>query len=199
MKKSNLKAISFFLMIAMMVSLFNVNVFAEPVVYDISANGDNSLTATYDSTTYTLTISGSGAMMDYASYSSVPYTSVRKAIQTVIFDEGCTISNIGSYAFYEATSLTNIDIPSTVTTIGKEAFYDTRKLTSAILPEGVTTIGESAFYKSYVKKIEIPSTVISIGKNAFTLAKYVDDITIEANLVDGEIKEISAGEINLCI
>ena len=42
MKKSNLKAISFFLLIAMMVSLFNVNVFAEPVVYDISANGDNS-------------------------------------------------------------------------------------------------------------------------------------------------------------
>lgn len=184
MKKSNLKAISFFLLIAMMVSLFNVNVFAEPVVYDISANGDSSLTATYDSTTYTLTISGSGAMMDYASYSAVPYTSVRKAIQTVVFEEGCSITNIGSYAFYEATSLISIDLPSTISKIGKEAFYDTRKLNTIIMPEGLTTIGESAFYKSYVKKVEIPSTVISIGTNAFANAFYVNDITIKATNFD---------------
>ena len=171
MKKSNLKAISFFLLIAMVVSLLSVNIFAEPVVYDISANSDGSLTATYDSTTYTLTISGTGEMKDYTQSNLVPYSSVSRLIKEVVFEDNCSISSIGSYAFYDCTSLSSINIPSTVEAIGTKAFFYTRNLSTFVLNSNAITFYSDSFGINYSG--QNMGSSVSSGKTATVPASEV--------------------------
>ena len=109
---------------------------------DSGSCGDN-VTYTYNSTTKTLTIQGSGAMEDYSSYSSVPWYSYRTNIKTVIIKEGVT--SIGEDAFYRCSGLTSITIPNSVTSIGEDAFYRCSGLTSITIPNSVTSIGGGAF------------------------------------------------------
>lgn len=56
------------------------------------------------------------------------------------------ILEIGDYAFYGCTSLTDITIPDSVTSIGDFAFSYCDKLTDITIPDSVTTIGNNAFY-----------------------------------------------------
>jgi hypothetical protein len=56
-----------------------------------------------------------------------------------------TVTSVGAYAFYGATSLTSITIPATVTIIGTAAFYNATSLTSITLPANLTSIGLEAF------------------------------------------------------
>lgn len=55
------------------------------------------------------------------------------------------ITKIGSYAFYNYTSLTNITIPDSVKSIGEQAFDGCSSLTSITIPDSVTSIGNSTF------------------------------------------------------
>jgi len=68
-----------------------------------------------------LTISGSGAMADYAaSGTSAPWYNDRSSIDTIIIEEG--ITNIGNYAFKNCNNLETIEIPMGVTSIGTYSF-----------------------------------------------------------------------------
>ena len=78
------------------------------------------------------------------------------------------VTSIGSYAFYDCDSLTNITIPSSVTSIGWYAFYHCDNLTSITIPSSVTSIDGFAFaHCSSLTSITIPNSVTSIGKSAF--------------------------------
>jgi hypothetical protein len=79
-----------------------------------------------------------------------------------------SVTNIGSYAFYGCTGLTDVSIPSGVTTIGSYAFYGCTGLTDVSIPSGVLTLGDNAFYScTGLTGISIPSSVTTIGSNAF--------------------------------
>ena len=85
---------------------------------DTSASGtcgDNA-TWSYKKSTKTLTISGSGAMADYADANSVPWKDLNIE-NLVIADE---ITSIGANAF-NGTNISNIVIPN-VTSVGENAF-----------------------------------------------------------------------------
>ncbi len=75
----------------------------------------------------TLTISGNGAMADYADASSVPWNSSIADIKTVTIENNVT--NIGAYAFSDCTSLNSVIIPKSVTKIGSDAFKNCTNLT----------------------------------------------------------------------
>ena len=75
----------------------------------------------------TLTISGSGAMADYADASSVPWNSSIADIKTVTIENNVT--NIGAYAFSDCTSLNSVIIPKSVTKIGSDAFKNCTRIT----------------------------------------------------------------------
>ena len=113
-----------------------------------------------------LTISGNGKMKDYTPAEYLPGGRYRKNITEVIIKNGVT--NIGNYAFYDCTALTNITISDSVTTVGNYAFYGCAGLTSIAIPNSVTSIGGSAFWNcAELTSIAIPNSVTHIGSLAF--------------------------------
>ena len=61
-------------------------------------------------------------------------------------DSTFSVTEVGSYAFANCSSLTSITIPNSVTTIGVQAFQSCSGLTSITIPNSVTTIGDYAFF-----------------------------------------------------
>lgn len=166
----------------------------------IAANkcGDDLYWTLADST---LTITGSGAMYEYANKQMIPWYNQRNNIAYVSLPDGLTniarnafyncdalrtvnipngVTSIGRDAFYDCDALTAITLPNTVTNIGNRVFYDCYNLSSAInIPEGVTAIGDSTFYNcNRITSITIPNTVTSIGTYAFYNCDGISDIII---------------------
>ena len=137
----------------------------------------------YASESKTLTISGSGAVLqqdENRNYYIDWY--VRNEMEVVRFD-GMDIDSIGNYAFSECSNLTSISIPEGVTSIGERAFSECSSLTSISIPEGVTSIGGYAFYKcSSLASISLPEGVTSIEHDAFEKCENLSHITLPASL-----------------
>ena len=92
------------------------------------------------------------------------------------------ITKIGEYAFCYCSSLTGITIPKGVTNIGEYAFYDCRSLTSITIPDSVTSIGDEAFWNcSSLTSITIPESVTSIGHYAFLWCSSLTNINVSDN------------------
>ena len=137
--------------------------------------GDNVIW-TYNTTTFTLTISGTGDMKDYG-MSNRPWESYEDKIKTVIISDGVT--SIGKYAFYSLGSVTSISIPESVTKLGERVFNACKLLTTVTLPQGITTIPTSTFTNcSSLTSITIPENVTSIGLSAFEGCSSLTSITI---------------------
>ena len=113
---------------------------------DDSGSCGTNVTYTYNSTTKTLTIQGSGWMTNYNSSSDIPWFSYRHDIQTVIIEEGVT--SIGRDAFYNCSGLTSVTIGNGVTSVEDFAFEKCFGLTSVTIPNSVTSIGNGAFEDS---------------------------------------------------
>ena len=70
-----------------------------------------------------------------------------------------SVTEIGSSAFYECSSLTSVTIPNSVTEIGSNAFRNCSSLTSVTIPDSVTKIGSDAFSGcSSLKSVYLAST-----------------------------------------
>jgi len=127
----------------------------------------------------TLTISGSGAMMDYTFDSSAPWSSRSESIQKVVIENGVT--TIGEYAFHNCAKLTTVEIANTVTDIKAVAFLGCEVLTNVTIPASVKSIGISAFqWCPSLNKICFEGSAPTIGEYAFysqavTAYYYPDD------------------------
>ena len=131
----------------------------------------------YDTGTKTLTITGTGAMPDFANADAQPWKDVRNEIEKVKIEAG--VKSVGAYAFRICTGLTSVTLPAGVQTIGEAAFNDCAALTSVTLPEGLTTIGKYAFSGcSALTSITIPGSVTAIGEQAFGNCTALTDITV---------------------
>ena len=95
------------------------------------------------SSTYTLTISGSGAMEDYLMSGHQPWRSFRDQITSVVVSPGVT--SIGNLAFTRFSKLIHVDIADSVVSIGEGVFSECDSLTNITVPQSVTYIGVNAF------------------------------------------------------
>ena len=137
---------------------------------DCGANGNNLAWVLYSDST--LTIYGSGDMMDYPTWYSY-----RKAITTAII--GDSVTSIGDDAFFGCSSLTSITIPNSVKSIGNGAFSTCTNLTSITIPDSVISIGISAFFYCYgLVSVSIPNSVMNIGNRAFGRCKNLTSIDV---------------------
>ena len=97
----------------------------------------------YNAGTNTLSITGTGAMPNYASTNDQPWKAFQSGIKTVII--GDNVTTIGEHAFAACKALQNVTLGSRVQTIEVSAFGTCWALQSITLPASVTTIGEYAF------------------------------------------------------
>ena len=131
----------------------------------------------------TLTISGSGAMDDYASGVSSPFRERASAIKTVIIGSGVT--SIGDRAFMQCAGITQIQFSSgsTLERIGGEAFSGCSGLTSLTLPGSLTSMGDSVFRDcANLQSVSIPNGVATIGIAIFTNCTSLASVTLPAGL-----------------
>lgn len=138
---------------------------------------------TWDLTDGVLTISGTGAMTDYAKVSDVPWYNYIGGITNVVFAEGCGITTIGDRSFVYCSSLTSIAIPNSVTTIGDYAFYGCSSLASVTISNSVVSIGYASFYGcTSLASITIPNSVTNIGDGAFADCTILTSVTIGSSV-----------------
>ena len=96
---------------------------------------------------------------DYAFYD--------KPITSVSFDTASQLNSIGSCAFYNCASLSELSIPSNVA-LSFSAFQNCSGLETLTIAEGIAEIPEQCFYRcSSLTEITLPDSVTTIGVRAF--------------------------------
>ena len=170
-------------------------------VYDIVARGDcgSNLTWTLDENG-TLTITGEGAMYNYA-----PWNDLKAEIRQVVIKEGVT--EIGALAFQDCKNLESVVIPNTVTGIGNGAFMGCEALTSVTIPDSVTKLEDWAFHRcprletviigngitdirmgafagcTALRNVKLPDGLLRIGSRAFRECPVLKEIKIPATVI----------------
>lgn len=94
-----------------------------------------------------------------------------------------SIKKIGQYAFYYCSSLERVNLPNSLEAIGDCAFECCISLNEINLPNSVLTIGWEAFYGcSSLVHIDIPEGVRDIYYMAFTSCKNLISISLPSTL-----------------
>lgn len=140
-----------------------------------------SITWDYNSSTKTLTFSGSGAIPTYESSDSRPWRSCSSECQSVIIQDGITA--VGDYACYNFTALQTATISDSVESIGKCAFQNDSKLESVTIGSKVVIVGGSAFSQCYkLTTVVGGSGIKTIGNNAFYSCQRLSSFTFSEKL-----------------
>ena len=175
----------------------------EEETWDISKNRDGSIIAKWTLNNKTLTISGTGEMKNWTSYSEEDWhdTQYTEVIEKVIIENG--ITRIGEEAFAGCTSLKSIEIPESLVSIATEAFMDCESLSEIDLSKNVSIIGSWAFRGCFslqyvelsskieeifnyafestgLKEITIPKQVVSIGTETFSDCPNLEKFNVDA-------------------
>ena len=129
------------------------------------------------STTETLYISGTGAMLDFST-DNIPWKDFISSVKSLWISSGVT--SIGVYAFYLCSNLISVTIPEGVTSIKNNAFWKCSKLASVVIPNSVISIGNSAFRESGLTSVTIGNSVASIGNRGFNGCSQLASITCKA-------------------
>ena len=126
----------------------------------------------------TLTISGTGAMADYAR-DQAPWAT--QPVKKVIVEEGVT--SISENAFRFNSELEEAVLPSSLQTIGAGAFRQCFSLKTVTLKEGLRSIGAQAFHQcSKLQAITLPQSLEDLGKEAFNACELLPAATLGPKL-----------------
>jgi len=131
--------------------------------------GDNLFYA-YNTSTHTLTITGTGDMWEYDFLSTpgrkTPWYPYASDITTIILSEGMT--SMSAFAFVYCSSLTSITIPSTITSIGTQPFFGCTSLQS-IVWNAVDCVQASARNLAPFYDVRSQITSFTFGENVETI------------------------------
>ena len=118
-----------------------------------------------------LTLSGTGAMTNFANKTAMPWYEYLDQIEKVVIEDG--ITSIGNYAFMGCSDLAEVSIGSSVKTIGVNAFSGCSKIEEVSLPASLTGISNYAFNNcSSLSLIEFNSAAApTLGANALANTK----------------------------
>ena len=137
----------------------------------------------FDINTGTLTITGTGAMLDFDQAGYQPWYVWGDDITTVIIGEGVT--RIGNYAF--------LDFPLTSIQAQKAEAAQTRadggsEPIASALPEGLTSIGKYALSNTQLNNLTLPSTLQRIDKFALFSNTQLTTLTFLATMSTPELE-----------
>ena len=150
-------------MVAAQLEIFNDSIAVIDGV--MSGQCGDSAYWTFDESTGTLTIYGTGEMWDDTAYYG--FESLREKVTNLIVEDG--ITHIGSFLFNDSSTLTVLDIPGSVKSIGSHAFDGCDSLTSLVLPEGLEIVDSGAFNSCNLSgNLIIPKSLVYIETGAFS-------------------------------
>ena len=204
MKRMLKRALPVVLSLAMAMTLLVPLASAHPT----SGKCGKNLTWSLDEETYTLTISGKGAMYNYDGPEDVPWRVPPEASEEeeeaafydkVVVKKGVT--SIGNFAFYD-DGMMWIKLPSTLTKIGSNAFAYTTftDMSNFTIPKKVKSIGSSAFDGTKIKgfKVEKKNKYFSakdgvlFNNRKTTLVKYPDGKTSKSYTAPKSVKYVKS-------
>ena len=187
-----------FVVMICLVACISINVSAADVVTEGQC-GENAYWS-FDESTGTLTISGTGKIDDAVFYDeetgemlidentgdpvwNMPWYHLKNQIYTIVIEEG--ITEIGACDFYSLYYLTEVDFPSTLEVVGCAAFCDCIRLEELDFPDSVKTLYVSNYNEIAIKKIDLPAslettpTIPSIDEIFdFNMCAYLESLTI---------------------
>ena len=118
-----------------------------------------------------LTLSGTGATYDFASYGENDilkfpgWRDYRSSITSIVVESGVT--SLGLNIFSYCSNATTVYLPETVVTLGEAMFYSCSKIESITIPSKVTVIPEGCFYGcSGIQTMDL-SNVVEVKDYAF--------------------------------
>ena len=201
MKKTIKRALSLLLCAALLLGAAPLLAFAADPT---SGSCGSGVTWSYNASTKTLTISGSGEMNSYEAsnygqynvpVTTAPWKPYYMSMKNVVIENGVTA--IGANAFYMCMSMESVAIPGTVTIIRDNAFAGCPNLTAVKIADvaawcGVTfatVISNPLYYghnlylnDSPATDLVIPSGVTSIGQYAFYNCSNITGLTVSAGV-----------------
>lgn len=189
----NTKTIKFFIAAILAISIAMLTMpmtLAAPVSGECAWTGQ--ITWSFDSSTGELKLEGSGEMTifhlvddtsDDIRYNT-PWCEYLDEIKTVTVSEGITKITRGVFA--QAVNLTDVSLPSTLEELNYCAFYNCTSLKNINLSDTcITDLQESTFEKcTSLESIVIPSTVEVIGKWAFKDCKSLKNVRFSGDSLD---------------
>lgn len=173
----------------------------------------------WDASTFTIRISGEGEMPEYTSLAQTPWGQYKvgerpnywgdgvepvfavSGVKNLIVEEG--VSNIGSYAFFSASRLESVKLPSTVVKVGTNAFNSCSKMSTltwdgindnlniantafagtGLVQNGILYIGtQLVFAETNISSASIKNTTTKINANAFKDCNKITTITIPSTV-----------------
>lgn len=146
-------------------------------------SGDN-ITYTFSFDTGVFTVTGTGAMYDYAQYWDPPYhwsIQNKRAVKKVVIGEG--ITRIGSNSFSGFQYAESIQLPESLTEIGENALGSFSRVKSLTLPKNLKRIEYRALCGfSSITSLVLPDSLTYIGENAFEFCSEMTSINIPKNV-----------------
>jgi hypothetical protein len=97
-------------------------------------------------------------------------------IESLIFEEGCKLTNIKSNCF-SYNKIISVIVPPSIITIDRFAFISNNTLSSIILPNGLRKVGKQAFSNCKLSSVILPEGLIYLGSGAFK-GNQISDIQL---------------------
>lgn len=145
---------------------------------------------TFNDSTGTATISGTGDMWDYIEDGwdakkehENPLPNIR-GIRKIVFSDGITsVSDLLLLNYNDRYMIESISFGKNIKRIGYRAFEYCKNLTSITLPESLEEIGNMSFSGCGFTNLEIPDNVTKAGSNCFTGCNNLKSVKISKNLL----------------
>ncbi len=132
---------------------------------------------------YNLTITGTGAMPDYATETDRPWEAYKVLAKTVTVGEG--ITSVGRQSFSHFTGLERVTLSDTVTTLGYDSFAHCATIPYFKMSKNVTVINQGSVYNTTITTIscyydwnafQLNLTEIGEYNTAYGNATWVDAV-----------------------
>ncbi len=158
---------------------------------DISGICGENVAWSLDVATGRMVISGNGAIYDFESRKTTPWTHFSNLVTELVVEEG--ITRIGEYAFNSLRNLETLTLPSTVEILDTYCFGICPTLTTLTIPEGVRIIASKVFNTcSGITTIYLPSTLEFVDMKAFEGATSITDVYYNGSQMDWNAITISS-------
>lgn len=144
----------------------------------------------FDIETFSLSVSGSGAMPVYTGYDiytlesykakqNIPWYGFRHAILSA--DIGGTVSTVGEAAFYECDKMKTVTMGDSVTKIDNYAFSECEVMESIEFSDSLSYIAPHVFVRCYkLTEVELPSALKTITFSTFNGCDTLSAVNVDA-------------------